>query len=265
LYNLEGAVAVRRAVDYTGLPAIVQFHPASMAFGGTALIAACQDVASTAVGAPMLVALDHADETEVIERAIHRGVDYVMADGSSRTYEDNVAWTARVVEHAKLHDVAVEAELGRLAGEEDGLAVDVKDAKMTDPNVVADFVRRTNVDALAVTIGNVHGPYAQEHPTLDWKRLDDIRRQVPDDLPLVLHGASGLPVATLHRAIRAGVCKFNVNTEVRAAARLAIQHASSQNKDLLDIMKDNVDAMTPVVTNKIRHFAPGLYPHHGAD
>merc|ERR1719321_2353110 len=111
--------------------------------------------------------------------------------------------------------VAVEAELGLLAGEEDGLSIAEKDAKMTDPSVVAAFLAATEVDALAVTIGNVHGKYAVNPPVLDWARLDAVRAE-SGDTPLVLHGVSGLPEDMIARAIEASVCKFNVNTEVRA-------------------------------------------------
>uniref|UniRef100_A0A7S3K3S6 Uncharacterized protein n=1 Tax=Aureoumbra lagunensis TaxID=44058 RepID=A0A7S3K3S6_9STRA len=259
LYNLEGVLAVRRAVERTALPAIVQFHPASFDFANTALLAACLDVAQSCTVAPILVALDHASSDDALDLALRRGVDYVMADGSRLEYNTNVAWTADVVNRATnsalKSSVAVEAELGLLAGEEDGLSVAEKHAKMTDPDIVADFVQRTKIDALAVTIGNVHGKYARE-PNLDWARLDQIRNNAPEDLPLVLHGASGLPDNMLHRAISAGVCKFNVNTEVRAASRQAVKVASAADKDVLDIMKDSVDAMVPVIEAKLRAFAP---------
>lgn len=256
VYNLEGAIAVRRAVEATGLPAIIQFHKASLDRGGAALVAACLEVARSAIGAPILVVLDHANDDDTIDAALRAGVDGIMADGSHLSFRDNRRWTADVVRRAKPFDAAVEAELGKLAGEEDGLSVDEREARMTDPALVADFVRSTNVAALACTIGNVHGKYARTPPELDWPRLDAIRAQAPPDLPLVLHGASGLPPDVLHRAIRAGVAKFNVNTEVRAASREALKLATAQDKDVLDIMKDNVDAMAAVVAAKIRAFAP---------
>ena len=109
------------------------------------------------------------------------------------------------VAHAQ--GVSVEAELGKLAGEEDGLSVPEVEARMTDPEVVAPFTEATGIDALAVTIGNVHGKYAKR-PQLDFDRLDRIRDAT--NLPLVLHGASGLPDEMLQRAMRSGVCKFNV-------------------------------------------------------
>merc|ERR1711972_715209 len=140
-----------------------------------------------------------------------------------------------------------------LAGEEDGLSVPEKEAKMTDPTAAAAFLQATNVDALAVTIGNVHGKYATPNPELDFPRLDRIR-EIAGELPLVLHGASGLPEATIHEAISRGICKFNVNTEVRVAAKKAIKVGSEKGLDVLDLMKASADAMTPVIAEKIDLF-----------
>lgn len=126
---------------------------------------------------------------------------------------------------------------------------------MTDPAVVAPFLAATSVDALAVTIGNVHGKYAVDPPVLDWARLDAVRLAAADT-PLVLHGASGLPDEMLTRAVKAGICKFNVNTEVRAAAVQARAAATAEKHDLLQGMSMSVDAMAVVVEAKLRAFAP---------
>ena len=99
---------------------------------------------------------------------------------------------------------------------------------MTDPLSAELFVKQTNVDMLAVTIGNVHGHYSRE-PQLDFSRLEDIARRVPKGLPLVLHGASGLPGTLIHGAVSRGVCKFNVNTDLRAAAMKFVRDAVSKN------------------------------------
>ena len=109
------------------------------------------------------------------------------------------------------------------------MSIAEKDAKMTDPKVVADFLSRTKADALAVTIGNVHGKYAVNPPVLDWERLDAVRAEA-GGTPLVLHGASGLPDEFIRRAISASVCKFNVNTEVRAAAREAVAKRAAEGR-----------------------------------
>jgi len=250
VYNLEGALAVRQAVERVGLPAILQVHPSALQFGGTALLATLLDIAART---PLVhVQLDHASDETSIRLALEAGVHGVMADGSHLDLSANRAWTATMVEAAHAKGAMVEAELGKLAGMEDGLAVELRDAKMTDPAVVADFLAATNVDALAVTIGNVHGKYSMDPPVLDWPRLDAIR-QSAGDTPLVLHGASGLPDHMLHTAIRAGICKFNVNTEVRAAARQAARDSASL--DLLDAMAAGREAMAAVVEAKMRIFA----------
>ena len=178
-----------------------------------------------------------------------------MADGSHLPLEGNEEWTAAAVALAASHGASVEAELGKLAGEEDGLSVDLKEAKMTDPGVVAHYIAATGVDALAVTIGNVHGKYSVQPPVLDWARLDAVRAEA-GETPLVLHGASGLPEEMLVRAVRAGVTKFNVNTEVRAAARSASAAAAAEGKDVLDGMGMGVDAMAAIIEEKLRAFNP---------
>ena len=158
-----------------------------------------------------------------------------------------------------------------LPWQEDGLVVSLREAKMTDPAVVAAFLSTTNVDALAVTIGNVHGPYAKEPPDeLDWARLEAVRRATVDEgrcVPLVLHGASGLPPAMIRRAIEGGVSKFNVNTEVRAAAMAATRRkllppqVGTQpggrpcGPDVLECMAASRAAMAAVVEGKMRLFS----------
>jgi len=259
IYNIEGALAVARAAETAGEPVILQLHPASMSFGGTALIAACRDIASkTAV--PIAIQLDHASDENAIVAALDAGVDAVMADGSHLPLEENTQWTAKMAELAHSYGATVEAELGKLAGEEDGLSVSEKEAKMTDPDVVAKFLKATQVDALAVTIGNVHGKYATANPQLDFPRLERVRAAAGGEgsagIPLVLHGASGLPEATVREAIDRGICKFNVNTEVRAAAKNAIKDGCAKKLDLLDLMKASAEAMTPVIADKISLFKP---------
>ena len=154
---------------------------------------------------------------------------------------------------AQDHEAAVEAELGRLSGTEDGLTVPEYEAKLTDPAQAADFVAHTGIDALAVCIGNVHGRYRSE-PRLDFTRLEAIQAAVA--VPLVLHGTSGLPEAMIQRAMQLGVCKFNVNTEVRQAYVSALRQdiQTSSTPDLLDLMQHAEAAMQAVVADKLRAF-----------
>lgn len=254
VYNLEGALAVVRAAETAHEPAILQLHPASMEFGGTALIAACRDFAARA-SVPIAIQLDHASDDAAILQALEAGVDGIMADGSHLPLEENTRWTAKMAKLAHEYGASVEAELGKLAGEEDGLSVPEKEAKMTDPNIVAAFLETTQVDALAVTIGNVHGKYATPDPQLDFPRLERIRQAAAaKDIPLVLHGASGLPQATVREAIARRICKFNVNTEVRTAAKQAVKDGAAKGLDVLDLMKASADAMTPIIAEKISLF-----------
>lgn len=251
VYNLEGVRAVVEAAEKLKSPAMLQLHPSAIKYGKSPLVALCLEAARKA-DVPIAVHLDHSTSSTDIEAALQAGMNSIMADGSHLPYEENLAFTYKMTQLAHTYGAVVEAEIGRISGTEDGLTVAEKEAKMTDPHEAAEFVRKSNVDALAVTIGNVHGKYLSE-PKLDFKRLAAIRKSV--DVPLVLHGASGLPEIMISQSIQLGVCKFNVNTEVREAYLDVLKSSSSlSSPDLLDVMQNAIAAMQTVVSEKLALF-----------
>ncbi|MEW2571859.1 class II fructose-bisphosphate aldolase [Streptomyces sp. NPDC047070] len=214
-YNLEQVQAIAAAGETTGLPVMLlagssHFNHAGRRLLATLALTAAQE-STTEVG----VHLDHCRDLDELRWCVEAGYSSVMYDGSHDPYEDNVARTAEAVRIAHDHGVWVEGELGALAGDEDvttGAGSGAPDT-MTDPVQAADFVARTGVDALAVAVGNVHGFAPDAH--LDLERLADLRAAVT--VPLVLHGASGLPEKEIREAIGLGVAKVNVNAELRRA------------------------------------------------
>jgi len=250
VYNLEGVRAVGAAAEMEHSPAIVQIHPSAFRHGGIPLVALCLAAAREA-SVPMAVHLDHSTSPDDIRSALAAGLTSIMADGSGLSYADNVAFTREMVALTHKHGGTVEAELGRLAGTEDDLTVEEYEARLTDPDQAVDFLAQTGTDALAVCIGNIHGRYRGE-PRLDFDRLDAIRKAV--SVPLVLHGASGLPEGMVRRAIELGVCKFNVNTELREAYLGALREHLAESPDLLGLMQSATDAMKGVVRAKLQLF-----------
>ena len=189
VYNLEGTKAVVEAAEAERSPVILQIHPRALAQGGALLTSLCIAAAEEAT-VPISVHLDHCDSAQVLREALRQGVKSVMVDGSALDFQGNAAFTRAMTAEAHAEGAAVEAELGRISGSEDGVEVDQLEARMTDPEQAARFVERTEIDALAICIGNVHGRYPGE-VRLDFERLAAIRDLV--SIPLVLHGASGLP------------------------------------------------------------------------
>jgi tagatose 1,6-diphosphate aldolase GatY/KbaY len=250
VYNLEGVRAVGAAAEMEHSPAIVQIHPSALRHGGIPLVALCLAAAREA-SVPMAVHLDHSTSPDDIRAVLAAGVTSIMADGSGLTYADNVAFTHEMVTLTHKHKGTVEAELGRLAGTEDDLTVEEYEARLTNPDQAVDFLAQTGTDTLAVCIGNIHGRYRGE-PRLDFDRLDAIRKAV--SVPLVLHGASGLPEGMVRRAIELGVCKFNVNTELREAYLGALREHLAESPDLLALMHTATDAMKGVVRAKLQLF-----------
>ncbi|MET3205936.1 MULTISPECIES: class II fructose-bisphosphate aldolase [unclassified Arthrobacter] len=222
-YDFTTALAVVGAAEDAGRGIILLVAPKTAATAnGLRLIAALRGLADAAF-VPVAVQLDHATDLKVMADAVAAGADSVLADGSSLPYEENIALVrqARAVLGA---DVVLEAELGGLAGDEDrafgadeaGVAV----AGLTDSAQVEDFVARTGAELLAVAVGNVHGKYEGE-PQLRWDVLQDIA--VRTHLPLVLHGASGIPAGELVKAAAMNVGKVNFNTELRTGVLSSLQ------------------------------------------
>jgi tagatose 1,6-diphosphate aldolase GatY/KbaY len=202
---------------------------------------------------PIAVHLDHSSAAEDIRAALEAGAGSIMADGSHLDYAANIAFTREMAGLAHARAAAVEAELGRLSGSEDGLTVEEYEARLTDPAQAAAFLAATGADMLAVCIGNVHGRY-RGAPSLDFERLAAIRRAVA--APLVLHGASGLPADQIARAIGLGVRKLNVNTEVREAYLAALKAGldAPRPPDLIELLETAVAAMRAVISGKLRLF-----------
>ena len=210
-YDVTTALGVIRAAEQRAEPVILLVSEASVRSSESRLLIPALCAVAERANVAACVQADHVRDEDLIKAALASGVGAVLADGSQRPWDANTALARRAVELAPAN-VGVEAELGHIEGSED-IAAAAAAGAFTDPAEAAAFVRATGVDCLAVSIGNVHGAYASE-PNLDWKRLEQIRDEV-GDVPLSLHGASGLPPSDIRRAISLGVCKVNVNTELR--------------------------------------------------
>lgn len=245
-YTLESTRAIVLAAERENRPVILQAGAGSFGAVGREPLAAAALAAARAASVPVGVHLDHCRRVEEIEACIALGYSSVMIDGSHEPYEENVAVTRRVVKLAHAEGVWVEAELGALNGNEDSSG-DVEAGAMTDPAQAAEFVERTGVDALAVAIGNVHG-FTPRPVRLDLERLAEIAAATP--VPLVLHGASGLPAEDLLGAVELGAVKININAELRRAYIGALRH--DVGDDVRTLQHHMVDAMAAVAAEKIR-------------
>lgn len=210
-YDVTTAIGVIRAAEAQNAPVILLLGGASFAGQDGRLLATALLSVAREARVPACVQLDHSSNLELITAALAVGIGATMVDGSRLPLEKNAALVRSVREIAPA--AGVEAELGHIEGGEDVAAAATAGA-LTDPEEAAVFVGSTGVDCLAVSIGNVHGRYAAP-PELDWGRLEAIRRRV--DVPLSLHGASGLADDDVRRAIALGIAKVNVNTELRGS------------------------------------------------
>ena len=252
VYNLEGVVAVIRSSELENLPVILQISPTSLASVGVPLVASIVALAKRS-SLPTSIHVDHCGEQVEIDTALSLGLRSIMADGSRLSYQGNIDFTLESVNKIREFGGYTEGELGRLTGTEDGLTIPEYESLLTDPAQSADYCRSTHIDALAVCVGNIHGRYHEE-PKLDFDRLSEIHSSV--SVPLVVHGASGLPEWMISRAIDLGVRKFNVNTEVRGAFISSVSSSlDDKDLDLGQIMDISVGAMSQVVTSKIRQFS----------
>jgi fructose-bisphosphate aldolase class II len=253
--NLEFLQAIARAADETRTPVFLATSEGAVRYAGLENVIALARAVAASTPVPLCLHLDHGKNLEVIGRCIELGYTSVMIDASSLPFEENVAKTRTVVEMARPHGVSVEAELGQLKGIEDDVSVEERDATLVDPVQAADFVRRTGVDSLAPAVGTSHGAFKfKGEPRLDFVRLRDTAERT-GGLPLVLHGASSVPAPVLERcrlagveiggargvpedqlrqAIRLGVAKVNVDTDLRLAFVAEVRMRLNQDPSEFD-------------------------------
>lgn len=200
---------------------------------------------------PVALHLDHGSSVERCKEAIDAGYTSVMIDGSHYPIDENIEMTKQVTEYAKLHGVSVEAEVGTVGGNEDGLIGGIQYA---DPEECVRIVNETGIDALAAALGSVHGPY-QGEPKLGFDEMKKISELT--NVPLVLHGGSGIPDYQIQKAIELGHSKINVNTECLQAWTKAIRevlHNDAATFDARAILTPGKDAVKQTVIAKIREF-----------
>lgn len=250
-HNLETIQVIVETANEMRSPVIVAGTPGTFDYAGRDYVQAIVETASQKYNIPIILHLDHHTDIDSIESSLKLGTKSVMIDASHHNYEENIEIVKKVVDMAHKYGATVEAELGMLGGQEDDLIVDEKDSKYTNPAQAADFVKRTGIDSLAVAIGTAHGLYKEE-PKLDFERLKEIRESV--DIPLVLHGASGVPEEAVRKAISLGITKVNIATELKIPFSNALRTYLVNHPEANDprkYMEDAKKAMSAVVKEKI--------------
>lgn len=251
IHNLETIQTVLETCEVLRSPVILAATPSTVKYATREYLIAIMEAAKEKVTIPVAFHLDHFENVRDIKAIIAAGCRSVMIDASKHPFEENVAIVKDVVDFAHACGATVEAELGRLGGQEDNLIVEERDAFFTHPEEAVEFVTRTGVDTLAVAIGTAHGLYKSE-PKLDFERLDRIRKVV--DVPLVLHGASGVPAEAVRKAIELGISKVNIATELKIPFSAAIKKYFIAHPDASDPRQYLVPAkeeMAKVVQEKV--------------
>lgn len=252
IHNLETIQVVLEAANDLQSPVILAATPSTVKYADENYLLAIIEKASELNNIPVAFHLDHHENVEDIKEIIKLGCKSVMIDASKYEFRKNVQIVKDIVDFAHKYGATVEAELGKLGGVEDDLEVDEKDAFLTDPEEAYEFVKLTGVDSLAVAIGTAHGLYKSE-PKLDFERLEKIKEIV--DIPLVLHGASGVPYDFVQNAIEKGICKVNIATELKIPFSNAIKKYFNENPEASDPRQYLIPAkkaMYDVVAEKIK-------------
>ena len=251
-FTLENLIGLAKGAKAKNSPVIAMASVGAMKImGEKTVVGACQGVADD-FGIDMVLHLDHATDYDVIRRCVDNGFTSVMIDASSKSYQENVDITARVVEYASRYGVSVEAELGHVGGKEDDISVDEREALFTVPEDAVRFVKDTGIDALAVAVGTVHGFYKSE-PKLDFPRIARIHELLPS-MPLVLHGGTGVPDDDFRKAIQLGMRKINVGTELKVHGVFDVSreaYDTEPSHDPRKVATKVIDACAKIVEEKI--------------
>ncbi len=240
--NMEMVMAVIAAAEELRAPLMLQTTPSTIKYAGLDMYLANVKAAAERASVPVCLHLDHGDSFDLAMRALRTGYTSIMIDGSHNVFEENIAVTKAVADACRPSGIPVEAELGKVGGKEDDLDGGEGNG-YTDPLEAKEFVERTGVTSLAVAIGTAHGVY-KGVPKLDLDRLAEIRKAV--DIPLVLHGASGLSEEAVVESIKRGICKVNFATELRIAYTDGVKEFLAANPDAFDPKKYGKVAMEHV-------------------
>ena len=240
--NMEMVMAVLAAAEECQSPVIMQTTPSTDKYAGLDYYLANVRAAAERADVPVALHLDHGSSFELAMQALRTGYTSIMIDGSHHIYEENIAITKSVADACSPSQVPVEAELGKVGGKEDDLDGGEGNG-YTDPQEAVEFVRRTGITSLAVAIGTAHGVYKGE-PKLDLDRLSEIREVV--DIPLVLHGTSGVPNQTVSECVKRGICKVNYATDLRIAFTKGVTRKLAEDPGTIDPKKYNAYGMEEV-------------------
>ncbi len=259
-HNLETTLGILLAAQAKSSPVIIGVSARSIRYAGLKPITHIVKTAAKNITPliPVVLHLDHGDTFHSAVECIQSGFSSIMIDASELPFDENVSLTKSVVEYAHRFNVMVEGEIGRVPKTKE----DIKRFKLkpeeflTDPDMAIEFVKKTGVDRLAVSIGNIHGIYKIKNPVkLDFLRLEKIARAVK--IPLVLHGASGLEKKEIKKAISSGVRIINIHTEINLAFSQSLKKTLAKNKEEIDprkILSPSIEAVKRVVEKKIEIF-----------
>ncbi len=248
--NMEMVMAVINACEELHSPAILQTTPSTVKYAGLDMYYANVAAAANRANVPIALHLDHGNSFELAMQALKAGYTSIMIDGSKKSFEENIEVSKKVADACRPNGIPVEAELGKVGGKEDDM--ECNSPGYTDPDDAVKFVEKTGINSLAVAIGTAHGIYKGE-PKLDLERLSEIRKVV--HIPLVLHGASGVPDETVKECIKRGISKVNFATELRIAYSNGIKEYLKDNPETFDPKKYDAVGMknvTELVKKKIR-------------
>lgn len=252
--NMEIVQAIVEAAEKENSPVIMQASQGAIKYAGLEFITGMVKIASETNKVPVALHLDHGTDFGQLVKCIRSGFSSVMYDGSKLSLEENIAITRKVLEIATPINVSVEAEIGKIGGTEDLVHVRDEDAIYTDPEEAKYFVEQTGIKSLAIAIGTAHGQYKGE-PKLDFDRLVKIKELTK--IPLVLHGSSGVPDEAVQKAIKLGICKVNIDTNIREAFVWKMREEMQAHPDEIDprkILGPARDAVVEIIRQKIRTF-----------
>lgn len=255
IYNLETALGVARAAVALNSPIVMQVSESTIEYAGLKPIT---HIVSTiakneAVSVPVALHLDHGKSFKSVSECIAAGFSSVHIDASALAFDENISLTREVVDYAHNKKIWVQAELGAIPGGHGDVGEKSEELPLVDPEQVEEFVRKTNVDSLAIAVGTAHGIFKNERIHFDLLK----RVRAKTDIPLVLHGSSGVPDEEIKKAIEIGINKINVGTAIKVAFTKTVRETVEKNPNITDVRKllnPAIQAVQKVVEHKLELF-----------